>query len=83
MKRARLFRGNLGMSPEKLADRAGLHRTQLSVIERGLRNIRLDTLVSLAGALGVPETSLLTESGEELKPAKRGRPRKMGQPANE
>ena len=82
-KNLRLLRDKKGMSQEALADRAGLHRTQLSVIERGLRNIRLDTLVSLAAALGVPETELLIESGEEPVAPKRGRPRKAAQPAGE
>lgn len=79
-KNLRLLRDKQGMSQEALADRAGLHRTQLSVIERGLRNVRLDTLVALAAALGVPETALLTESGEEPVAPKRGRPRKQSQP---
>jgi transcriptional regulator with XRE-family HTH domain len=82
-KNLRLLRDKQGMSQETLADRAGLHRTQLSVIERGLRNMRLDTLIALAAALGVPEIELLIESGEELKPKKRGRPRRLAQPADE
>ncbi|MCA7889726.1 helix-turn-helix domain-containing protein [Burkholderia contaminans] len=82
-KNLRLLREKKGMSQEALADRAGLHRTQLSVIERGLRNIRLDTLISLAAALEVPEIELLTESGEEPKPPRRGRPRKLMQPTDE
>jgi len=82
-KNLRLLRDKKGMSQETLADRAGLHRTQLSVIERGLRNIRLDTHISLAAALGVPEIQLLIESGEELKPPKRGRPRKSAPPPSE
>nr|WP_274380062.1 helix-turn-helix transcriptional regulator [Paraburkholderia atlantica] len=82
-KNLRLLRDKKGMSQEVLADRAGLHRTQLSVIERGLRNMRLDTLVSLAAALGVSETELLVESGEEPVAPRRGRPRKRTEPGAE
>ncbi|MFP4896326.1 helix-turn-helix domain-containing protein [Paraburkholderia sp. EG304] len=82
-KNLRLLRDKQGMSQETLADRAGLHRTQLSVIERGHRNITLDTLISLAAALGVTEIELLKESGEEPAPPKRGRPKKSVQPTDE
>ncbi len=41
------------MSQEVLADRAGLHRTYVSSLERGQRNVGLDNILSLANALGV------------------------------
>jgi transcriptional regulator with XRE-family HTH domain len=82
-KNLRLLRDKQGMSQETLADRAGLHRTQLSVIERGRRNISLNTLISLAAALGVTEIELLMETGEEPKPAQRGRPRRVIQPTGD
>lgn len=82
-KNLRLLRDKQGMSQEALADRAGMHRTQLSVIERGRRNIRLDTLISLAAALGVTEIELLLESDEEPKPPQRGRPKKFEPPPSE
>lgn len=82
-KNLRLLRDKHGMSQEALADRAGMHRTQLSVIERGRRNIRLDTLISLAAALGVTEIELLLESDEEPKPPQRGRPKKFEPPPSE
>ncbi|WP_341313506.1 helix-turn-helix transcriptional regulator [Paraburkholderia sp. IMGN_8] len=82
-KNLRLLRDKRGMSQETLADRAGLHRTQLSVIERGRRNMKLETLISLAAALDVTEIELLTDSGEEPKEPNRGRPRKVVRPADE
>lgn len=82
-KNLRLLRDKRGMSQETLADRAGLHRTQLSVIERGRRNMKLETLISLASALDVTEIELLTDSGEEPKLPNRGRPRKVVRPADE
>ncbi len=47
------------MSQEELAARAEIHRTQISLIEGGKRMPRLDTVVKLAGALGVPTGALL------------------------
>jgi transcriptional regulator with XRE-family HTH domain len=49
-----------GISQETLADRAGMHRTSVSLIERdGRRDPRLDTLVSLARALGIPPAEMV------------------------
>ncbi|WNC90205.1 helix-turn-helix transcriptional regulator [Paraburkholderia sp. FT54] len=72
-KNLKLFRGNQSMSQEALADRAGMHRTQLSQIERGLANASIDSLVALAEALGVEEAVLLMEQAEEPTPLKVGR----------
>jgi len=44
-----------GLTQEHLAEKASLHRTYLSDIERGARNPSLETLVRLATAL---QTSL-------------------------
>ncbi|MGH2975337.1 MAG: helix-turn-helix domain-containing protein [Solirubrobacterales bacterium] len=48
-----------GLSQEDLGIKAGLHRTEISQLERGLRVARIDTLVKLAGALGVSTDDLL------------------------
>ncbi len=42
-----------GLSQEDLGFDAGLHRTEVSQLERGLRLPRVDTLAKLCGALGV------------------------------
>jgi transcriptional regulator with XRE-family HTH domain len=47
------YRAQLGMSQEALATKAGLHRTYLSDVERGLRNLTLDVIERIAGALDV------------------------------
>jgi transcriptional regulator with XRE-family HTH domain len=44
-------RGNAGISQEQLAERAGLHRTYISQLERGLKSPSLDVIVSLANGL--------------------------------
>jgi CheY-like chemotaxis protein/DNA-binding XRE family transcriptional regulator len=46
-------RTRLGYSQEILAERADLHRTYITDIERGARNLSLETIYKLAGALGV------------------------------
>ena len=46
------------ITQQELADRCYLHRTEVSLLERGLREPRLGTLVKLAGALGVSAASL-------------------------
>jgi transcriptional regulator with XRE-family HTH domain len=51
--RLRAFRLKAGLSQEELADRSGLHRTYVSSVERGQRNISLATIHSLADALGI------------------------------
>lgn len=81
-KNLKLFRSKLGMSQELLADRAGLHRTHVGLIEKGLTSARMDTLVVLAAALGVDELELLVERDDAPPPAlKRGRKKKVDGPA--
>jgi transcriptional regulator with XRE-family HTH domain len=55
----RRLRKAAGLSQEELAFRADIHRTQISFIEGGRRLPRLDTLVKLAGALGVTTNDLV------------------------
>jgi transcriptional regulator with XRE-family HTH domain len=52
-------RGQLGISQEELAQRAGLHRTYISDIERGARNPTLKTLSRLAVALEISASRLI------------------------
>lgn len=48
-----------GLSQEELADRAGLHRTYISQVERGLKSPSLRSLEQIANALGVTPSILL------------------------
>jgi transcriptional regulator with XRE-family HTH domain len=48
-----------GISQEELGFRASLHRTQIGILERGVRLPRIDTLVRLAGALDLTSGQLL------------------------
>jgi transcriptional regulator with XRE-family HTH domain len=49
-----------GITQQELGDRCDLHRTEVSLLERGGREPRLGTLVKLASALGVTTESLCT-----------------------
>jgi transcriptional regulator with XRE-family HTH domain len=47
------------LSQEELSFEAGLHRTEIGMLERGIRLPRIDTLIKLACSLGVPTDELL------------------------
>ena len=51
-------REELGLTQEELADKAAIHRTYLSDIERGTRNVSLINIELLANALGVSLSDL-------------------------
>jgi DNA-binding XRE family transcriptional regulator len=57
----RRCRRNRGLSQQRLAFDCKLHRTEVSLLERGDRNPRLTTIVRLARALGVPPAELLED----------------------
>lgn len=59
--RVRLLRKQAGLSQEGLAEAAGLHRTYVSSIERGQRNVGLDNIIRLARALEVEPRSLFED----------------------
>ena len=52
-------RKRVGITQDELALRALLHRTEISQLERGMRLPRIDTLLKLAGSLGVKPEVLL------------------------
>jgi transcriptional regulator with XRE-family HTH domain len=52
-------RRRANFSQEELGFRASLHRTEIGMLERGIRLARVDTLVKLAGALEVSPEELL------------------------
>ena len=55
----RRTREGAGISQEELASRCGLHRTEISFLERAQREPRLSTIVKLAKALEVNAAELL------------------------
>ena len=50
-----------GLSQEALADRAGIDRTYVSGVERGVRNPTVTIVARLAEAMGVPAADLLRD----------------------
>jgi len=55
----RFFRKKMGISQEKLAELSGYHRTYIGSIERGERNITLETIESLSFIFGIEPYKLL------------------------
>jgi len=55
------IRHGCGLSQEALAERAGLHRTYISDIERGNRNVSVRNIFQIAQALGCEPGDLLEE----------------------
>jgi len=66
------LRGRAGLSQADTAERAGLHRTEVALIEGGKRLPRLDTIVKLGGALEVEPCALLMGMAWKLEPPKGG-----------
>ncbi|MFO0849888.1 MAG: helix-turn-helix transcriptional regulator [Gemmataceae bacterium] len=64
----REIREGRGISQEKLADLASLHRTYVSSVERGKNNISLINIERLAVALGVPMRDLMPADAPPSKP---------------
>jgi len=72
----RKYRENVGLSQEALAEEAGLHRTYISLVERGHRNISVDALAQIAEALGVYPSRLMADAEKEPEEAPRVAPRR-------
>jgi len=52
--RVRKERLKQGISQEKLATKAGVHRTYIGMIERAEKNITLENIEKVAQALNIP-----------------------------
>jgi len=62
-RKLRSLRTERGWSQEKFAERCGLHRTYIGAVERGERNVTLNTLMEIAGAFGVAPAELISDAG--------------------
>ena len=52
----------IGMSQEKLAEKANIHPTHVGLIERSLRNPSLKVSKAIADALGLPLAQMIAEA---------------------
>ncbi len=59
--KVRIKRFELEITQEELAERADLHPTYLSSVERGERNISLENIVAIAKALGCSSKDLMPD----------------------
>ena len=60
-KAVRTIRQNKKISQEELADLCGLHRTYISDIELGKRNVSLENIDKISHALQVKKSELFVE----------------------
>lgn len=67
-KNLRACRLRAKLSQEELSFQTSLHRTEISLLERGRREPRLGTIIKLASTLSVPLGTLC--SGIDWRPAK-------------
>jgi CheY-like chemotaxis protein/DNA-binding XRE family transcriptional regulator len=80
----RAWRKRLGLSQEVLAERANLHRTYVSDVERGARNLSLESITRMARALDIPVAELFPHELPESSagPAPGGAAAGSAAPAN-
>ncbi len=58
----RLRRCRAGYSQERFADRIGMHRSYYSAIERGEKNLQIDTLQRVCDGLEIPVWEILLDA---------------------
>ena len=68
----RKYRNASGPSQEAFANKAGLHRTYISAVERGKRSIALDNIEKVADALGIEAYLLLVDDSKKDTDGQRG-----------
>jgi transcriptional regulator with XRE-family HTH domain len=56
-----------GLSQERLAEAAGLHRTYVSWLERGRSSPTLDAVAAIAAALDASAAELVTEAEADAR----------------
>lgn len=64
------IRKEKGLSQETLAEKAGLDRTYISMLERGKRQPTLETLFKLSEALGISPVSFIDKINRQHENSK-------------
>ncbi len=67
----RIKRVESGLSQEQLAEKAELHRTYISQLERGIKSPTLKTIFRLSRALSASPQGLIERLGEKLEGKKK------------
>ena len=70
-KRIREHRLKAGFSQESFADHCGLHRTYMGGVERGERNLTIQSVMTVATGLGISMSELLAGIEKQVGPPKR------------
>lgn len=65
-KALRYFRMSSKISQERLAQESGLDRSYISLLERGIRQPSLTTILKIAQALDLPPRELVAKVEEKL-----------------
>jgi transcriptional regulator with XRE-family HTH domain len=73
--RIREFRLKKGFSQESFADHCGLHRTYTGGIERGERNVTIQTVLTVAKGLGITMSELLHGIEKQVEPKQSAKPK--------
>lgn len=68
----RKYRNAAGLSQEAFANKAGLHRTYISALERGKRSVAIDNIEKIAGALEIEAYLLFVENIPKASNKERG-----------
>ncbi len=72
-KRVRELRLKKGFSQESFADHCGLHRTYMGGIERGERNLTIQTVLTVSKGLGITMSELLSGIERQIEAAEHPR----------
>jgi transcriptional regulator with XRE-family HTH domain len=80
--RIRALRTRQRLRLTELATRAGVSKSLISQVERGLASPSIDTLRQLASALGVPVFSLFLNDGQDRTVVRRGQRRPLVYPGS-
>ena len=64
-----------GFSQESFADHCGLHRTYMGGIERGERNLTIQTVLTVAKGLGITMSELLSGIEKQVEPKQSAKPK--------
>lgn len=72
------LRRRAGFSQDEAGERSDLHRTQISLLERGLRVPQLDTILQLAGGIEAEPCELVEGMAWDLDRSRPWGPEKRG-----